>query len=526
MTTIKKILQTYIYIVIILFYIFAIHCFYGIENNILENNILENNVICKTIAMQQINERYKEMIMMYKNLLENSLFNFLYRFEKVIDLEKYLKSVEYKEIKKLIDNIIYDEKKLEELLDKKNKSIEKKNKQISEYGEYSLLVSNEYFTNTEELELNDEQYNSINNFIYLLNQLKNICKYYYDINYYNSSDFELLLEKKMESSESNKNTNPDKTEKKKINFIYARISDLTLTRDKHTSKIMHIKKDVLYHQKNKNKFYDTNKIVSDINNNLNLNLRDNLIGSVSTFFAKDYNIFGKLMINFDRTEYLEEKKEFLNNLIRKLRINCLFIVFKDVKPIFNRINLDSKIDDNNNIKQKNVFGVNILSLNDLCLLMSTLKYNSLYSKYQTKTEREEPSSSTYILDSLKRDIKIKKEMILNQLYNKIADLFDIKNGLFIFIDLTWPDILEHMYKHSIELSGGLNVKRHMLNNLELSLSLLLDKFDEDIYLNTVKSFDTNKSLFTTNIDKANINKIKADLLKINKLGIGFYSLKF
>ena len=341
-------------------------------------NLSYETISCSLVIINR-EDNLKNLFKLYKNFIDDELYVILSKYDTLSELKNDLTNlIHYNELRLIIDKINLHETKLNLLYNKGTEYINSLKRHEDEYGEFSGMIDNTFIDKTYVTKLTTEQYDTMKELLFILNSIKDVAMESHDLKYYSSKGYDDFFKNEMKESEN------DTIEKeKRPDFIFARISDLSLTKDRSTSRSLHMRHRVVA---NDYKFYKPSNILFNvILNKLKLNLRNNMIGSVTTFFTDDILVAKLLgMFRFDSRETVENNRNFLEKLIKNLKINGIYIIYSgDADPIFNRIILNKERKKEDQIK---TFGFNILGLDDLCLLMLTLsdQFKEIHSLNKSK----------------------------------------------------------------------------------------------------------------------------------------------
>lgn len=285
-----------------------------------------------------------------------------------------------------------------------------------------------------------------------------------------------------------------------INII-AKLSDFQGIVNKSTQRIVHalnyLGKKLYY---NKYSSFDP-----AIKSEFLKNKRSKLSAIASIVFVNNkekqvYKNINNLLFNKDKNLLIDNL-----NKLNQLNINNIFLVDAheyEVLPRFNNLHYFDEYFDTNYKR----FTFNILSLNQFCLLISTLK----------KEQRSYTNLKIDIRDGLNICDNYSTHSL--HLYKFISERIDLNKSVFIFQGCNWSSVLETFYKYGLDVSGGSGVKRHIVNPMDYTISLFLNLFSENAYRDTVISTNlVNKSLYESKFIKKNVYLYDKDLFnqKIN-----------
>lgn len=282
-------------------------------------------------------------------------------------------------------------------------------------------------------------------------------------------------------------------------YILAKLSEFQYIYDKTVQRTTHA---INYISKSEVRYMKVPSLQSKIKSDFDKNIRTHLSSIASIVLVKyeqGLSQLENLLHNRNKSVMIENIKN-----LRKLNITDIFVVDGSSYPIdprFNRLHYYDTTIDNNYFK----LNLNYLSLNDFCLLVSTLKKESK----SLKNIKVDFSDGININDELSIDSL--------ELTKYISDRIDLKNSIIIFKSCKWSTILENFYKYGLEVSGGSGVKRHIISPMDYTLSLFLNILSENGYKDTVTSTNlTDKTFYESKISKTNDCLYNKDLFK-NKI---------
>lgn len=149
-----------------------------------------------------------------------------------------------------------------------------------------------------------------------------------------------------------------------------------------------------------------------------------------------------------------------------------------------------------------------ISINTLNLYKFSKLFASLYHE-----KKKISNSLSKIL--INEGIDINEDFMLDSDYINayFSKLFNYKNSIFLFYNISWSEVLENFYKYGIEISGGSTVKRHLINPMDFSISNFINTFSHEPYHDIVQSTHLlEESLYKSQISKSIENEYHKNIL--------------
>lgn len=223
---------------------------------------------------------------------------------------------------------------------------------------------------------------------------------------------------------------------------------------------------------------ENNQYKNFLLNDKDLNIKFNYSSIVSSIFTnfKNFHLLFNYIFAYDKTNENELYLKLKNvDELSELNINQIFLIHNgndSDKSVLN--GKDQMILSNNKI-----FTITTMTLTDFCFYLEYLLY-------------------------VKKDQSPKTE-------KKYTDY--LKNAIVFYTNVKWSTIVETFQEHRMDISGGSEVRRHMVNQMDYKLSLFIDKINKKSYHEIVISNNL--------VDKKLYQSLKGVNSK-NKSGLDFY----
>lgn len=419
--------------------------------------------------------------------IENVLLIIYDNYCRLVTLKnKLIDSKEYKHIFITDDNVNkgwgFKNFEIPEFERLDNKLVIKLTPTISYVYEVLLFISDEYVSRksnatsykTEVLELFDKIMNS-----YLNNLDKDAVKKYRKIwgsKYPNL--FSHVLFKKINNDLNNF-------------CMVSKFSGLSRIKDKNKHKMLNAKLITLESQNILDIEGAKNRVKFNLESNLNFNKNKNLSGVGSVVYLRASELLG----NLQNLIFHNDDKKCYNQILNlnELNIKSIFIIHDGIErmnvkgeiitplPSFNQ--LYPKYTNNEGKLYGAGIKINFLSLDDFCIIYSTLKYERKRIRAIRSQEINFQKNKNHFSFENKNSYYYH-----NFLY--YLDLnADIDNSIFCFVDSNWSKIRGKLLGCGIDINRGESVKRGTLSPINYELSLFLNKFSKNAYRDITTSFN-------------------------------------
>lgn len=288
--------------------------------------------------------------------------------------------------------------------------------------------------------------------------------------------------------------------------MVSKFSGLSIIKDKNKHKMLNAKLMTLNSQNIVEIDGGVKKRVKfNLESNLNLNKNKNLSGVGSVVYLRSSDLLGNLQNLISHKDEQKCYNKILN--LNELNIKSIFIIHdgkeyiningEKITPLPSFNQLYPKYPNKEGSLNGNSIKINFLSLDDFCIIYSTLKYERKRIKALRRQE----------IDFQKNKNHFSFENINSYYYHNFLyylDLnADIDNSIFCFVDSNWSKVRGKLLECGIDINRGDSVKRGILSPINFELSLFLDKFSKNAYRDITTSFNFNDKVNSHDMNNSN-----------------------